>query len=255
MVKNAEAIWLSASRKNTFSVGQGSGNCSYNKLMSDSLTEMPLLPMDTVLFPHSKLMLHITDSALVELILECRADEKMLGAVLKKSEESEERHPETHLVGTAARVVAAQELANGQVSVTIQGADRFRIRRFDESHPVLIGQVEPVHEIHPARSARATAIAAKARQFAESYIQSCFSGLDVKVSKIELPNELPALSFLIAGLLQTSARRKQHLLETTETTERLAAMIPLLEEQMHDGPAPAVARANVAELLQDISTN
>ncbi len=40
------------------------------------------------------------------------------------------------------------------------------------------------------------------------------------------------LSFLVANLIRTEERRRQYLLELTDTVERLSELLPLLEEQV-----------------------
>ncbi|MFQ3668573.1 MAG: LON peptidase substrate-binding domain-containing protein, partial [Fimbriimonadaceae bacterium] len=52
--------------------------------------------------------------------------------------------------------------------------------------------------------------------------------------QIVYPSDPVALSFTIANLLPIENLEKQRLLETTDTMERLASLIPILERQLSE---------------------
>jgi Lon protease-like protein len=222
--------------------------------MSAELHELPLYPLNTVLFPHAKLMIHVADEQQAKMVAECQRESRRFGVVLRREEQGV-AIGDTYLVGTLAEVLNIEHHPDGQIGATIRGGSRFRVRRFEDSQTILTGRVEPVSEVLPEESPRGWALSSRAKEAAENYIQSCFSGLDLKVSGIKLPSDPFTLSFLVAGLLNVDSRRKQLLLETTDTLERLAEMIPLLEEQTMTGSESSATRASAAELLRDVSSN
>lgn len=64
------------------------------------------------------------------------------------------------------------------------------------------------------------------------YLTGYFSRYELQVRTVELGDDPTVLSFLVANLIRTEERRRQYLLELTDTVERLSELLPLLEEQV-----------------------
>jgi Lon protease-like protein len=73
--------------------------------------------------------------------------------------------------------------------------------------------------------------------------------------QVRFPNDPVVLSFTIANLLPIENREKQRLLETTDTLERLAGLIPILEQQLLQVNKPHMKRLALADLQEWISRN
>ncbi|MGE0002261.1 MAG: LON peptidase substrate-binding domain-containing protein [Fimbriimonadaceae bacterium] len=200
--------------------------------MGDHWEELPLFPMDLVLFPYASLQVHVVDARFKSLIRHCVKMDQSFGIVLTRPSAQGRQTDDAYLVGTAARVLSVQSFDDGNLEVSVKGERRFRIRKLDESGEFPVGMVEAVVELEVESSPRAHALSYKTREYTEAYIASQFSMAAYKVAMVRLPQDMTALSFLVANLLHIENIEKQRMLETTDTLERLAELIPILERQI-----------------------
>lgn len=201
--------------------------------MPESLEELPLFPLETVLFPYAQIQVHVAEERYRAMVRECLEYERPFGIVLIR--EGHEREPiaDPYLVGTAVRIVQVHTFEDGRMELHVQGERRFRIRTLDESKPYPVGYVEPVVELEGEDTPRAHALLARATEGFQLLIQGLLSRPNFNVQVI-FPTDPVALSFTIANLLPMENRDKQRMLETTDTLERLAGLIPILERQLQD---------------------
>ncbi len=200
--------------------------------MGADLEEIPLFPLNTVLFPYAEIVVHVFEDRYREMMRHCLKFDTGFGICLIRSGDEVGDVPDPYMVGTYARIVSAQTYDDGRIDVKVRGERRFRIRRLDDSRPYLVGYVEPVVEAEVEDSPRSDALALKTRECLQEYIESSFKRLDYHVAKVQLPQDATALSFLAATFLNMENIRKQHLLETTDTVDRIAELLPVLEEHM-----------------------
>lgn len=200
--------------------------------MGHRLEEMPLFPLDTVLFPYAQLQLHVFEDRYREMVRHCTQHDQPFGVVLIRSGEEVGGQAEPYLVGTAVRIVSVHTFDDGKMDVRVHGERRFRVRKLDETKPYLVGYVEPLIELEVEDTPRAEELVLRSREYVQAYIENYFSRFDVKVAKIKLPTDPTALSFVVANFLQIENLDKQRLLETTDTLDRLSEMIPILERHM-----------------------
>ncbi len=202
--------------------------------MPDNLEEMPLFPLNTVLFPHADLQVHVFEDRYREMVRNCVQYDTGFGVVLIRTGNEVGGTAEPYMVGTAVRIVKVQTYEDGKMDVHVRGQRRFRIRRLDESKSYLVGFVEPVVELEVDDSPRTGELVEKVRHSVHQLLEEQFAKLDVKVTSIRLPQDATDLSFVVANLLHCENIRKQHLLETTDTSDRIEEMLPLLEQQIVD---------------------
>lgn len=199
--------------------------------MAEQLEELPLFPLETVLFPFASIQLHVFEDRYRRMITECMESDSPFGIVLIRSGHETDVHIEPYLVGTAVRIMHVHTYDDGRMDLQVQGERRFRIRRLDESRPYLTGYVEPVIEGDPEDTPRTDALMHKAREDFQMLVEGLIARPGFNVQVI-FPADPMALSFTIANLLPIENREKQSLLETTDTLERLARLIPILENQL-----------------------
>lgn len=222
--------------------------------MSRRLEEMPLFPLNTVLFPYTPLQLHIFEPRYREMISHCMEEERPFGVVLIREGQEVGGEADTYLVGTAARIDKVQRLSDGRYDILVFGERRFRIREFDESRSYLVGRVEPLIEEGYDDTPKNHAILARAREMGESVISSLFAGFEMRSVNVTLHEDAQVLSFFLAGLIQATNIEKQHLLEMTETIERVREIIPLLEKVLSETPRGPV-RLRAEDILHRLSDN
>ncbi len=200
--------------------------------MAHELEELPLFPLNTVLFPYASLHLHIFEDRYREMIRMCLREDRPFGVVLIR-EGSEVGDAEPYMVGTACRIKEVRTYDDGRMDIAVQGERRFRIREMDDSLPYLMGRVEPVIEHEIEESDRADELLRRARDEFEALIRRAIEREEVRV-RVVFPSDPVVLSFTIANLLQMENLQKQRLLETTDTLERMEDLIPVLEQQIYE---------------------
>ncbi|MFQ3669585.1 MAG: LON peptidase substrate-binding domain-containing protein, partial [Fimbriimonadaceae bacterium] len=127
--------------------------------MPEDLEELPLFPLETVLFPYASIQLHVFEDRYREMVRECVEYDRPFGIVLLKTgSEIGDPNAEPYLVGTAVRIRHIHTYEDGRMDLHVQGERRFRIRRLDESRPYLTGLVEPVLERDTETSPRSDAL-------------------------------------------------------------------------------------------------
>lgn len=119
------------------------------------------------------------------------------------------------------------------MDIHVLGERRFRIRHIDDSRPYLVGYVEPVIEHAIEESYETEELLAHARNEFEFFIKRNFSREGFTV-QVVFPQDPCALSFTIANFLSIEDIKKQRMLETTDTIERLEDLLPILQQQIAD---------------------
>jgi uncharacterized protein len=223
--------------------------------MAHELEELPLFPLNTVLFPYADLQLHVFEERYREMIRACVEYERPFGVVLIRSGQEVGGSADPYLVGTAVRILNVSTYDDGRMDIVVRGERRFRIRLLDESRPYPVGHVEPVIE-HPVEDTpRASELFARARDDLEVLIQRHIARQELSV-QVVFPTDPVVLSFTIANLLPMENLEKQRLLETTDTVERVEDLIPILESHILEFDArPNYFRITSADLQEWINPN
>lgn len=201
--------------------------------MVKGLEEMPLFPLNTVLFPHAELQLHIFEERYRLMIQACINDERPFGIVLIRSGDEVGGPAEPYMVGTACRVTQVTHLDGGRMDIRVTGERRFRIREIDESQPYLVGYVEPVIEHDHADSTQFNSLVTRICDVFEALVKVSIARSDFNI-RVTFPPDPVVLSFTMASFLTVDNLEKQRLLETTDTEERVAEMLPILENQLFE---------------------
>ena len=92
-----------------------------------STGEIALFPLRTVLLPGGLLPLRIFETRYVDLVGRCLRSNETFGVVLIQTGEDTEAAVSTAAVGTSARIVDFQPMADGLLGLLCQGERRFRI--------------------------------------------------------------------------------------------------------------------------------
>jgi uncharacterized protein len=222
--------------------------------MSQDLEELPLFPLNTVLFPYAQVQLHVFEDRYRQMVRDCLEFDNPFGIVLIRSGKEVGGEADPYMVGTAVRILSVQTHDDGAMDIHIQGERRFRIRRLESSKPYLVGQVEPVVELELDESPRTDALLMKARESFKELVEGLVSRQDFDV-QVRFPPDPVMLSFVIANVLQMENLQKQHLLEITDTTERLTTLMPILERQAMAVQKTSYYRLGSVELSEWINPN
>ena len=183
--------------------------------------DIPLFPLNTVLFPGGPLSLRIFERRYLDLVRDCTRNGSGFGVclILQGREAGEPSVPAA--VGTVARIVDFYTLDDGLLGIRASGGERFRVERSRvRDNGLAHGEVqfwpdEPTVAVPPEYALLATI-------------------LDRLLEKLETTFERSSLDdaswvgFRLAEALPLENRERQHLLQMTDPLERLAQITQYL---------------------------
>lgn len=213
-----------------------------------------MFPLNTVLFPYAHTRIHVFESRYKELVELCLYEDRPFGIVLIRAGDEVGGLADPYLVGTAVRIDKVDYLEEGRLDIQVHGERRFRIRELDDTKSYLVGKVEPVVELEVEPNEESAELIEQARLQFESLIHRLLDRQEFNVG-IRFPEDPVVLSFLIANLLSMENLEKQRLLETTDTIERMANLIPILQTQNIQLSQPTHVRLSPLQLKRWIHPN
>ncbi len=182
--------------------------------------EIPLFPLNTVLFPGMPLHLHIFEPRYKEMVQKC-LDEKMEFGILLLHE--------TQLcqVGCTARITQIlRQLDNGSMDILTEGRKRFRVLDVlnRESYlEAVVDYFEDDSEDIPSSLLKKVLNAYQKMIHLQTRGVGAIRGIFDPVH----------FSFIIASTVDLVLKERQSLLELTSTTERIRKLDTALLETMH----------------------
>ena len=198
--------------------------------MSTKAIELPLFPLNVVLFPGTVRPLHIFESRYRQMIKDCLYQGTPFGVVLVR-EESEYLSEEPHSVGTMAEIHNLSRLENGISNLLAIGTRRFRILSQHRNKPYLSGLVEPFDD-RPEPTSQLALHVEQVRRLFISYLNMLLDVPGDKDLETNLPETPEDLSHVIAYFLDVEDEQKQQYLELTSTRERLQNEITFLRREV-----------------------
>ena len=177
--------------------------------------ELPLFPLNTVLFPGGPLPLRIFEPRYVDMVKRCVRDQSPFGVVLIR--EGQEVGPaEFHDIGTLARIVDFDTLPDGLLGLSCLGEERFRVESHTQQPDGLnIGQVSVFDADVPMP------LPVKYTHLVE-LVERLLPELGDWYARVERhPQDAHWVSYRLAELLPLSMPSRQFCLELADPRERL----------------------------------
>ena len=197
----------------------------------DRLTNIPLFPLNTVLFPGMTLPLRIFEPRYVQMLERCLDEKIPFGVVLIRSGREVGEYSEPHEVGTLARIDSVQPSSRGDFRVTAMGTQRFRIEGLNENQPYLQCDLR-IDDVLPAddndQSVRETAQSVAV--LFEEYFRLSLVLAGQWQDAVKVPEDTIALTDFVAARLVTPMDIKQAMLEESSVSRRLQMEADLLSE-------------------------
>jgi uncharacterized protein len=232
--------------------------------------ELPLFPLNTVLCPGIALPLHIFEDRYRALVRHCLESQSPFGVVLiREGREVGTGAISFTGIGTIAEIRDAGAYDDGRYDLLVVGTKRFEIRRvLSGRRPYLMADVEVLGEdVGDHDAAHRLAMTATRRFVTYLELLQPRSGetadeIDVRVEveteddepaagepdsdadpgedgepraatrRVAIPDDPTILSYLLAGILQIEAPRRQALLEAETTERRLRALLSLIDREI-----------------------
>ncbi len=179
--------------------------------------DLPLFPLDTVLFPGMILPLHIFEERYKVMINECLLEQQPFGVVLIRPDQ--ERFYD---VGTTAVIAGVSYLAEGRMNIVTIGSERFRLLAVRDEQPYLMGRVElwPLADDDRERTQR---LVNPLRALFRQYIVLLAQAQGHRIEVEEVPSDPQTLALLVAIALQLPMPQKQYLLGQATVAHLLRA--------------------------------
>lgn len=199
---------------------------------------LPLFPLQTVLFPQSRLPLHIFEPRYREMIERCLEEDLAFGVALIKEGVEVGGPAVVREIGTIARIGDLARLSDGSMNLVAIGVMRFKILETFSDRPYMTARVErwPDEDVDLAKSEPAARAAAKAFEDYIRMIQQVAGGQEEPEGKEErsfnAPKDPTVLSYLLASNLEVSQTDKQSLLEAPTVVARLRREILFMRREL-----------------------
>lgn len=194
-----------------------------NEAGASGSIEVPLFPLNTVLFPGGPLPLRIFEPRYVDMISRCMKSGSGFGVVLIR--DTEETGPARMWdVGTMASIVDFDQLQDRTLGIVAQGGGRFILRSARRAKDGLnvgrVGFLEPEAKVPlPERFADLGRL-----------LESVFGELGPHYRHVRTDfGDAGWVGFRLAELLPIELPRKQHCLELFDPIARLEYIEPLLK--------------------------
>jgi Lon protease-like protein len=180
--------------------------------------ELPLFPLNTVLFPGMPLRLHIFEERYKLMIGRCYQAEQPFGVTLIESGQEVGGRAEPFRIGCTALITEVEPLSMGRMNIIAIGQERFEIQSFHHDQPYLTGMVEnlPMRNENPSQLVRA---GRGLRPLVREYLQVLADASESKFEMTDLPADPLRLANLASFLIQIPTREKQDLLATPDSIQ------------------------------------
>ncbi len=215
------------------------------------MTQVPLFPLNTVMFPGVVTPLHIFEERYRTLVRDLLTIEavfdRVIGviAIREGYEVGEHGMQSVHRVGTLVQLTEVEAYDDGRFDIEVIGRQRLRVIDSDNSGPYLLGDVELLPDTdEPGAAADAEATLATFERYRQ-FLSELRGG---PVLAGEMPSDPAYLSYALASTCLLTLPQRQALLEADTAVDRLAKLRRTLHDEMRamralpSLPATEVAR-------------
>jgi ATP-dependent Lon protease len=204
--------------------------------MTDNIlpgSTLPVLPLrDIVVFPRMIVPLFVgRDKSVRALEAVMQSDKSIFLLSQKNPADEDPGHADLYEVGTLANVLQLLKLPDGTVKVLVEGGERARLVRLEESGDYLTAEVEPVAE-RPGGETEVEALMRSASRQFEAYAKSAkrtSPEVLMQISQIEDPGQF---ADSVAAHLNLKIADKQALLAELDVGKRLEMIYAFMEGEI-----------------------
>lgn len=189
-----------------------------------TLTNIPIFPLHTVLFPGGYLKLRIFEQRYIDMVRECSMQASCFGVCLINNPEDSNR-PANHMrVGTSAEICDFSTLDDGLLGITAFGRQKFLIQKTRmRDNGLLMAEIEAMDETGSVDLPN------------EYSVLSMITGRFMEQIGSNYPSFKPQnlqdarwVGYRLAELLPLKNNEKQALLQISDPLERLQWLIEVL---------------------------
>lgn len=189
----------------------------------ETITELPLFPLRTVVFPGGRLPLKVFEQRYIDLVRDCVRDGKGFGVCMLAP--NDDGPTGIARIGTFVDIEDWFLRDDGLLGITAKGLKRFRMNRiWARDNGLLCAEISWLDEDQAMVPAECSVLVNLLRQIAE---QVGFPQTEMTESELD---EAGYVSNRLAELLPLELMERQQLLETVDSVERLRKLFIMLRD-------------------------
>ncbi len=193
------------------------------------MLELPLFPLNSVLFPGMLINLHIFEDRYKQMIGLCLKTRQPFGVVLIAEGQEAYGEAKPHMIGCTAHIARSKPLEQGRMDITAIGQERFEIQALQHDRPYLMGLVE-MRPLERGTVEALTEAVERLRPWVMRYVDILSHVENIRFTVPKFPSDPVAFAYLAAAVLQQVPQtNKQKLLEYHHANELLAEIRALFE--------------------------
>ncbi|HET7539469.1 MAG TPA: endopeptidase La [Polyangiaceae bacterium] len=195
---------------------------------------VPALPLrDIIVFPHMVSQLFVGREKSIAALDEAMAHDKEIFLAAQKSAKTNEPTPDDiYAVGTVGTIVQLLRLADGTVKVLVEGRQRARVKRYNDSSDFFSVEIEEIPEAGTA-DVEVEALIRSVQSTFEVYVKLNKKVQPEVLMSVQSIDDASKLSDTIAANLPTiKLADRQGLLEMEEAKKRLERLYELMQAEI-----------------------
>ncbi len=186
------------------------------------MIELPIFPLNTVVFPGWPLPLHIFEPRYKEMLRYCVEEQQPFGIVLIEEGKAEiDPAAAPHTTGCTVAIIEIQRTDQGTFHVMTVGQERFRIHRLRRDKPYLVGEVEMVDFESEDGQMLKTAVQQLRPLVIDYFLALAHISDEMEIDTSQIPSDPEELSYMAAAILQVSLETKQVMLAARKASNLL----------------------------------
>lgn len=196
---------------------------------------LPILPIvDTNLFPKMVLPLVLVQKEAIDLIDEAMAGDRILGLILSKRSEVEERHTTRDLykVGTAAVILKMSKMEEDKAQLLIQGISRFKVEEYINEKTYIQAKIKVLKNRNSKRSKENRALMSNIIEQYEKIVKLSPGLPPEMVDLVKSLQDPDVLADMVASSINAPVEEKQRALEFLDVKKRLQSVTRLVNDQL-----------------------
>jgi Lon protease-like protein len=214
------------------------------------VTQVPLFPLNAVVFPGIVTPLHIFEERYRALIRELLTVEEVFDrvfgiiAIREGYEVGEHGMQSVHRTGTLVQLTEVERYDDGRFDIEVIGRQRLHVIDSESSGPFLRGDVELLADTDEPHAGQEAARTLETFKVYRELLSELRGG---PVLAGEMPSDPAYLSYALASTCLLTLPQRQALLEAETAVERLGSLRRLLSEEMRAMKAlPSLPATEVA---------
>lgn len=193
-------------------------------------TPLPMFPLETVLYPHVAIALHLFEPRYRALGRDLSAGNGRFGIVLIRRGSEVGGGEQRHDIGTKARVTEALELPDGRWQLIANGEERIRISTWLPDDPYPVALVEPLPDLAPEAEPAVRLVEPAERAVKRALTLKAELDEPAHSASLVISSDPVRAGYELAAVAPVTTHDHQRLLEAESAYARLALVEKLAAE-------------------------